>query len=94
MTEESTKQMSWHKNGKRYNPDKMVHTSNSEAWKHFDATHREKAKEAHNVCVALATNGFNPYGISVAPYTCWPMFVIPINLPSMYAFKYTTYSCR
>jgi hypothetical protein len=45
MTEESTKQMTWHKNGKRYNLDKMVHTSNSEAWKHFDAIHREKAKE-------------------------------------------------
>jgi hypothetical protein len=94
MTEESTKQMTWHKNGKRYNPDKMVHASNSEAWKHFDVIHREKAKEAHNVCVALATYGFSPYGISTAPYTCWPMFVIPINLPSMYAFKDTTYLCR
>jgi hypothetical protein len=27
MTKESTKQMTWHKNGKRYNPNKMVHTS-------------------------------------------------------------------
>jgi hypothetical protein len=27
MTKESTKQMTWHKNGKRYNLDKMVHTS-------------------------------------------------------------------
>ena len=36
MTEESAKQMTWHKNGKRYNPDKMVHTSDGEAWKHFD----------------------------------------------------------
>ena len=31
MTEESTKQMTWHKNGKRYNPDKMVHPSDGEA---------------------------------------------------------------
>jgi hypothetical protein len=81
MTEESTKQMTWHKNGKRYNPNKMVHASDGEAWKHFDAIHREKAEEAHNVRVALATDGFNPYGMSAAPYTCWPMFVIPINLP-------------
>jgi hypothetical protein len=41
MTEESAKQMTWHKNGKRYNPDKMVHASDGEAWKHFDAIHRE-----------------------------------------------------
>jgi hypothetical protein len=45
MTEKSAKQMTWHKNGKRYNPDKMVHASDGEAWKHFDAIHREKAKE-------------------------------------------------
>jgi hypothetical protein len=38
--------MTWHKNGKRYNPDKMVHASDGEAWKHFDAIHREKAEEA------------------------------------------------
>jgi hypothetical protein len=70
MTEESAKQMTWHKNGKRYNPDKMVHASDGEAWKHFDAIHREKAEEARNVRVVLATDGFNPYGMSAAPYTC------------------------
>jgi hypothetical protein len=31
MTEESVKQMTWHKNGKRYNPDKMVHPSDGDA---------------------------------------------------------------
>jgi hypothetical protein len=84
----------WHKNGKRYNPDKMVHASDGEAWKHFDAIHREKAEEARNVRVTLGTDEFNPYGMSVAPYTCWLMFVIPINLSPVYAFKGRTYSCR
>jgi hypothetical protein len=79
--------MTWHKKGKRYNPD-------GEAWKHFDAIHREKAKEARNVRVALATDGFNPYGTSAAPYTCWPVFVIPINLPPVCAFKGRIYLCR
>jgi hypothetical protein len=59
----------------------MVHTSDGEVWKHFEAIHREKAEEARNVRVVLATDGFNPYGMNVAPYTCWPVFVIPINLP-------------
>jgi hypothetical protein len=66
MTEEFAKQMTWHKNRKRYNPDKMVHASDGEAWKHFDAIHHEKAEEARNVRVALATDGFNPYEISAA----------------------------
>jgi hypothetical protein len=81
MTEESTKQMTWHKNGKRYNPDKMVHPSDGNAWTHFDSIHRVKAEEARNVRVALAIDGFNPYGLSAASYTCWPVFVIPLNLP-------------
>jgi hypothetical protein len=81
MTEETAKQMTWHKNRRRYNPDKMVHPSDGEAWTHFDGIHREKAAEARNVRVALATDGFNPYGLLAAPYTCWPVFVVPLNLP-------------
>jgi hypothetical protein len=72
----------------------MVHTSDGEAWKHFNDIHCEKAEEACNVRVALATDGFNSYGMSAVPYTCWPMFVILINLPLVYAFKDRTYSCR
>ena len=72
--------MTWHKNGKRYHPEKMVHPSDAEAWKHFDGRHALKAVEARNVRVALATDGFNPYGMMVAPYSCWPVFVIPLNL--------------
>jgi hypothetical protein len=55
----------------------MVHASDGEAWKHFDAIHREKAEEARNVRVALATDGFNPYGMKAAPYTCWPCLLSP-----------------
>ena len=72
--------MTWHKNGKRYNSEKMVHPSDGDAWVHFDGKHPSKAEEARNVRVALATDGFNPYGMMAAPYTCWPVFVIPLNL--------------
>jgi hypothetical protein len=73
--------MTWHKHGKRYNANKMVHLSDGDAWTHFDGIHHGKAEEVQNVCVALATDGFNPYGLLVAPYTCWPVFVIPLNSP-------------
>ena len=79
--------MTCHKNGKQYNPDKMVHAYDDEAWKHFDVIHREKAEEARNVRVALAIYGFNPYGMIVAPYTCGPVFVIPINIPPGVCFQ-------
>ena len=73
--------MTWHKNGIRYNPDKMVHPADGEAWKNFNRKHRDKDLEARNVRVALVTDGFNPYGMMSAPYTCWPVFAIPLNLP-------------
>ena len=73
--------MTWHKNGKRYHPEKMVHPSDAEAWKYFDGCHTMKAMEARNVRVTLATDGFNPYGMMDAPYSCWPVFVIPLNPP-------------
>jgi hypothetical protein len=87
MIEESMKQMTWHKHGKRYNADKMVHPSDGDTWKHFDAIHHDKAQEARNVRVALATDRFNPYGMMAAPYTCWPVFVIPLNLPPGVMFQ-------
>ena len=60
------KQMTWHKYGHRYNPKKLVHPSDGEAWTWSDMIHHEKALEACNVRVALATDGFNPYGMVAA----------------------------
>jgi hypothetical protein len=90
MTEETAKQMTWHKTGKRYCGDNiMVHPTDAEAWQYFDGCHRDKAAEARNVRVALATDGFNSYGLMAAPYTCWPVFVIPPqSLPPGIMFKW------
>ena len=29
----------------------------------------------------MSTDGFNPYSLSAASYSCWPVFVVPLNLP-------------
>jgi hypothetical protein len=87
MTEESAKQLTWHKDGKWYNLGKMVHPSDAEAWTYFNDKHRDKAAEARNVRVALATDEFNPYGMIAAPYTCWPIFVNPLNLSPGISFQ-------
>jgi hypothetical protein len=65
----------------------MVHPADGEAWQCFDDKHRVKVDEARNVHVVLATDGFNPYGLMSAPYTCWPMFVILLNLPPGVSFQ-------
>jgi hypothetical protein len=85
MFEETAKQMTWHKTGIRLQDEKkrvpMVHPSDGQSWKHFDEKHPNEASEARNVRIAIATDGFNPYGMSTAAYSCWPVFVIPLNLP-------------
>jgi hypothetical protein len=86
MHEETAKLMTWHKKGKRYKKDinkryMMVHPSDGDAWKRFDGKHPLKAAEARNVRIALSTDGFNPFGMTAASYSCWPVFTIPLNLP-------------
>jgi hypothetical protein len=68
----------------------MVHPSDGEAWQYFNGQHPEKAGEARNARVALATDGFNLYGLSTTPYTCWPMFVRPLNHAPGVAFQRDT----
>lgn len=81
MSESQAKQMTWHKTGHRYHPDKIVHPADGEAWKKFDRDFPAFAMEMRNVRVAIATDGFCPFGMGASSYTCWPMFVIPLNLP-------------
>jgi hypothetical protein len=59
------------------------HTSDGEARTHFDAIHREKAEEARNVCVALATYGFNPYGMTAARTHIGPCLLSPSISPGV-----------
>ena len=73
--------MKWHKEGIRYNPKKIVHPSGGEAWKSFDEEYPEEAAEAGKVRIAISGDGLNPYGMSSNPYSCWPVFVISLNLP-------------
>jgi hypothetical protein len=86
MTEEIAKQMKWHKTGRRYS-DNLTHPSDALAWKKLDEIHADKAVEARNVRVALATDGFNPFGMMAAPHTSWHVFVIPLNLPPGIVFQ-------
>jgi hypothetical protein len=63
------------------------HVITSDAWRYFDAMYPDKAEEDRYVLIALATDGFNPFGMMAAPYTCWPVFVIPLNLPPGVMFE-------
>jgi hypothetical protein len=54
----------------------MMHPPNSEAWKALDDFDVDFARDARNVRIGLVTDGFTPYNMSVASYSCWPVFAI------------------
>ncbi|KAK1678262.1 hypothetical protein QYE76_039110 [Lolium multiflorum] len=66
LTEETAKQMTWHKMGTRIKDNqgrtKMGHPSDGNAWKNFDRKYPHRAADARNVRIVIATDGFNPYG--------------------------------
>jgi hypothetical protein len=81
MTEESAQQMRWPTLGNRYREEKMIHPADGSAWKKFAAKYPKKVGNPRRVAVAISTDGFNPYGMSAVTYSCWSVFVIPLNLP-------------
>lgn len=80
--------MRWHKEGEQENNEVMVHPSDGDAWKALDSFDPEFAKDARNVRIGLATDGFRPFGQTAASYSCWPVFAIPYNLPPSLCMKY------
>jgi hypothetical protein len=88
ISKKTARHMRWHKEGVRENDQVMVHLSDSKAWKVLDDFGADFTRDAWNVRIELATDGFSPYNMSVASYSCWPVFAIPYNLPSALCMKY------
>jgi hypothetical protein len=75
--------MTWPKNGVRLftDPDILVHLLDSDAWKVFDEFDPEFANDPRSVRLGLLTDGFTHFNSSASPYSCWPIFIVPYNLP-------------
>jgi hypothetical protein len=82
LFKETTKQMRWHKEGKRDSeePDIMSHPADTEAWKALDCFDSEFASDPRSVRLGLPTDGFQPHSEANSSYSCWPIFIIPYNL--------------
>jgi hypothetical protein len=83
LSEETAKQMRWHKEGKRDSEDSdiMLHPTDTEAWKAMDRFDPEFAWNPRSVRFGLSTDGFQPHSEASSPYSCWPIFVMSYNLP-------------
>jgi hypothetical protein len=80
VSKKTARHMRWHKEGVCENDQVMVHLSDSEAWKALDDFDADFARDA--------TDGFSPYNVSAASYSCWLVFTIPYNLPPALCMKY------
>ena len=86
MSETRASYMRWHKE-ELVVDGKMRHPADSKAWKHVDATYEWFVEDPRNVRLGLASDGFNPFGMLNVSYSCWPVILIPYNLPPWLCLK-------
>jgi hypothetical protein len=61
--------MRCHKEGEIENKEVMVHPLDLDAWKALDNFDPEFARDARNVRIGLATDGFTPFGDNTTSYS-------------------------
>jgi hypothetical protein len=93
ISKKTARHMRCHKEGVRENDQVMMHPSDSEAWKALDDFDPDFARDAQNVRIGLATDGFSPYNMSASSYSYWPVFAIPYNIPPALYIKYEYMFC-
>ena len=86
MSEETSSLMRWYKE-ELVNDGKMWHPADSLAGKHVDERYNKFAFGPRNVRLGLASDGFNPFGTFNVNYNCWPVILIPYNLPPWLCLK-------
>jgi hypothetical protein len=54
----------------------------------LDKFHADFANDARNVRFRLPTDGFDAFSTNYTPYSYWPVFAIPYNLPPSLCMKF------
>lgn len=80
MSSRTAEHMSW--NAKSPAKDgELNYPADGQTWKDFNLAHPWFALEPKNVRLGFSTYGFNPFGYSAVPYSCWHVIFTPYNLP-------------
>jgi hypothetical protein len=80
-TKEASLLAQWHDRQWQPSEKEMSHPADGDAWQDFDKEYLESARDARNIRLGLATDGFNPFLEQNTRYSIWPVFVVPYNLP-------------
>jgi hypothetical protein len=83
LCEETAQQMRWHKEGicDSEDVDIMSHHEDAEAWHALDHFDPEFTRDPRSVHLGLSTDDFQPYSSDSTTYYCFPVFIMPYNLP-------------
>ena len=74
--------MTWHSQAKSC-MEFLRHLCDSSNWANANILWKQFAKEARNVRLAIATDGFNPNNMFGCSYSCWPVIIQPLKLPPL-----------
>ena len=83
--------MRWHRDKRVETDDVLRHPADAEGWKHFDSEFPDFTSDPWNVCLGLASDGFNPFGQMSTSYSMWPVVLLPYNLPPWKCMKETNF---
>ncbi|XP_074317203.1 uncharacterized protein LOC141653363 [Silene latifolia] len=87
MSKHTATLMRWHSE-ERVRDDRVLrHPADSKAWQDFDSKYPAFGTESRNIRLGLASDGFNPFGILSSTYSCWPVVLVPYNLPPWMCLK-------
>ena len=90
LSSKTAEDMRWHATDTN-NDGMLRHPRDSEAWKKFDLTHTWFSSDPRNVRLALASDGFNPFGVMSTNNSIWPVVLIPYNTPPWVCMKQTSF---
>jgi len=79
MSPKTAEHMTWHQSHDAVD-GVTVRPSDSESWKHFKSVNPHFSAESRNMHLGLCTDKFNPFGSFAAPYSCWSVILMILQL--------------
>jgi hypothetical protein len=80
----------WNELKRRLVKNELSHPVDGEVGKQFNKSWPKFAKDARNLRLGLATDGFNPFRNMTNSYSMWLVFIVSYNIHHGYALKNQT----
>lgn len=86
MHKETAIALRWH-DEERIKDGALRHLADSAAWKEIDSKYKHIRSDSRNIRFIITADGFNPFGKLNSKHSCWPVVLVPNNLPPCLCMK-------